>query len=67
MSIRREDYLAKLRAKTAAKEPEKVITVRLPKSMLEALKHQAHEHETSLNKYCIELLQVPLVSMLNNL
>ena len=55
--MNREEYLAKLRTRTADKEPEKVITIRLPKSMLEELKRQAHIHQTSLNRYCIELLR----------
>ena len=37
-------------------EPTKVITVRLPKSMHEALRVEAHEHHTSMNKLCISKL-----------
>ena len=38
------------------KEPTRVITVRLPKSLHEALRSEAHEHETSMNKLCISKL-----------
>jgi predicted HicB family RNase H-like nuclease len=45
-------------AETAG-EPTRVITVRLPKSMHEALQAEAYEHRTSMNKLCIsKLLQV---------
>ncbi len=37
-------------------EPTKVITVRLPKSLHEALRVEAHEHHTSMNKLCISKL-----------
>lgn len=37
-------------------EPVKVITVRIPKSLHEALKAEAHEHQTSMNKLCISKL-----------
>lgn len=55
--------LAKLRERTAGneteKEPTRVITVRLPKSLHESLKAEAHDHHTSINKLCIsKLLQV---------
>jgi predicted HicB family RNase H-like nuclease len=59
-----QQMLAKLREKTpdstaANKEPQRVITVRLPKSMHEALKEEARQHHTSMNKLCIsKLLQV---------
>jgi predicted HicB family RNase H-like nuclease len=40
-------------------EPTRVITVRLPKSLHEALRVEAHEHRTSMNKLCIsKLLQL---------
>ena len=40
-------------------EPTKVITVRLPESLHEALKAEASDHNTSMNKLCIsKLLQV---------
>ena len=38
------------------KEPTRVITVRLPKSLHEALRVEAYERETSLNKLCISKL-----------
>ena len=37
-------------------EPTRVITVRLPKSMHESLRAEAHEHRTSMNKLCISKL-----------
>jgi len=41
------------------KEPIRVITVRLPKSLHESLRAEAHERQTSMNKLCIsKLLQV---------
>ncbi len=40
-------------------EPTRVITVRLPESLHEALKREADDHSTSMNKLCIsKLLQV---------
>jgi len=58
-----QQMVAKLREKTAAqtddKEPTRVITVRLPKSLHESLRTEAHEKRTSMNKLCIsKLLQV---------
>ena len=58
-----QQMLAKLREKEAdggsPKEPNRVITVRLPKSLHEALKAEAHDRRTSMNKLCIsKLLQV---------
>ena len=55
--------LAKLRerGKTPpdASEPTRVITVRLPKSLHESLRTEAHEKRTSMNKLCIsKLLQM---------
>jgi predicted HicB family RNase H-like nuclease len=55
--------LAKLRDKNAGqpdgKEPTRVITVRLPKSLHEMLKTEAHDRRTSMNQLCIsKLLQV---------
>ena len=55
--------LAKLRERSGAgadgKEPTRVITVRLPKSLHEALKTEAHDRKTSMNQLCIsKLLQV---------
>lgn len=37
-------------------EPTRVITVRLPRSLHEALRVEAHEHQTSMNKLCISKL-----------
>jgi predicted HicB family RNase H-like nuclease len=37
-------------------EPTQVITVRLPKSLHDALRVEAHEHQTSMNKLCISKL-----------
>ena len=60
-----QQMLAKLRERSAAApaaddlEPTRVITVRLPKSLHEALRAEAHERRTSMNKLCIsKLLQV---------
>jgi predicted HicB family RNase H-like nuclease len=60
-----QQMLAKLREKNGgelngnSKEPTRVITVRMPKSLHEALKAEAHGMHTSMNKLCIsKLLQV---------
>jgi predicted HicB family RNase H-like nuclease len=59
-----QQMLAKLREKNgepagSPKEPTRVITVRMPKSLHESLKTEAHEMHTSMNKLCIsKLLQV---------
>lgn len=46
-------------ATSAINEPTRVITVRLPESLHEALKAEANDHNTSMNKLCIsKLLQV---------
>ena len=37
-------------------EPTRVITVRLPKSLHDALKAEAHDHRTSMNQLCISKL-----------
>ncbi len=37
-------------------EPTRVITVRLPKSLHEALREEAQDHRTSMNKLCISKL-----------
>jgi predicted HicB family RNase H-like nuclease len=40
-------------------EPTRVITVRLPKSLHESLRHEAYERKTSMNQLCIsKLLQI---------
>lgn len=58
-----QSMLARLRQNSdnrgETQEPTRVITVRLPKSLHEALQAQAHLHQTSMNKLCIsKLLQV---------
>ncbi len=58
-----QKMLVKLREKKPAAdadtEPTRVITVRLPKSMHEYLRTEAHDLRTSMNKLCIsKLLQV---------
>lgn len=58
-----QQMLAKLREKSDPqaddKEPTRVITVRLPKSLHESLKTEAHSRRTSMNQLCIsKLLQV---------
>lgn len=57
--------VASLRSKKPAKktqeEDTKVITVRLPESLHEALKAEAAEHRTSMNKLCISKLLQALV------
>ena len=55
--------LARLRQRSAPSqekpEPTRVITVRMPQSLHEALQAEAHAHQTSMNKLCIsKLLQV---------
>lgn len=54
------DMLAALRRRGPAAgdsdEPTRVITVRLPKSLHDALRVEAHEHCTSMNKLCISKL-----------
>jgi predicted HicB family RNase H-like nuclease len=58
-----QKWLVKLREQRptadAESEPTRVITVRLPKSMHEYLRTEAHDLRTSMNKLCIsKLLQV---------
>jgi predicted HicB family RNase H-like nuclease len=59
-----QHMLAKLRENDAdlpggPREPTRVITVRLPKSLHESLRVEAHDRHTSMNKLCIsKLLQV---------
>jgi predicted HicB family RNase H-like nuclease len=55
--------LARLRQRTSTRiekpEPTRMITVRMPQSLHEALQAEAHAHQTSMNKLCIaKLLQV---------
>ncbi len=58
-----QQMLASLRGRNLTsgdgKEPTRVITVRLPKSLHESLRAEAHDRKTSMNKLCIsKLLQV---------
>jgi predicted HicB family RNase H-like nuclease len=58
-----QQMVAKLRERGGVhfdgKEPTRVITVRLPKSLHESLKTEAHDRKTSMNQLCIsKLLQV---------
>jgi len=59
-----QQMLASLREKSAdvsndPQDPIRVITVRLPQSLHETLKAEAHGHRTSMNKLCItKLLKV---------
>lgn len=66
---RLQQMLADLRRKTKAvptdEEPTTVITVRLPKSLHDTLKTEAHEHRTSMNKLCIAKLLQALDAMMN--
>lgn len=55
--------LARLRGQSKnpddSTEPTRVITVRLPRSLHEYLRHEAHERKTSMNQLCIsKLLQL---------
>ena len=54
-----QQMLAKLRERTGSgetSEATRVITVRLPQSLHEALRTEAHEKKTSMNKLCISKL-----------
>ncbi len=58
-----QQMVAKLRGRsknqTESNEPTRVITVRLPKSLHESLRAEAHERRTSMNQLCIsKLLQL---------
>ncbi|MAV35346.1 MAG: hypothetical protein CMJ59_07790 [Planctomycetaceae bacterium] len=57
-----QQMLAKLREQrqgTRDEEPTRVITVRMPSSLHESLRAEAHSKQTSMNKLCIsKLLQV---------
>jgi len=66
-----QKMLVKLREKRTSSdadaEPTRVITVRLPKSMHEYLRTEAHDMHTSMNKLCIsKLLQVIGEEMIPN-
>lgn len=58
--LRIQHMLARLREQKPPtgdpEEPTRVITVRLPKSLHEALRVEAHEYHTSMNKLCISKL-----------
>jgi len=55
-----QQMLAKLRERQSdapsPQEDTKVITVRLPKSLHEALREESHEYRTSMNRLCISKL-----------
>jgi len=55
-----QQMVTKLRERNSAssdgKEPTRVITVRLPKSLHESLRVEAHDRKTSMNKLCISKL-----------
>ena len=55
-----QQWLTKLRSQgplsADPEEPTRVITVRLPRSLHEALRVEAHEHHTSMNKLCVSKL-----------
>lgn len=54
-----QQKVAKLREKRQTAEPNeptRVITVRLPKSLHEALRRESHSRQTSMNKLCISKL-----------
>lgn len=55
-----QQMLARLRENNGdpqdGREPTRVITVRLPKSLHESLRSEAHERNTSMNKLCISKL-----------
>jgi len=58
-----QQMVAKLRERgrtqVSEQEPTRVITVRMPKSLHESLRTEAHERKTSMNKLCIsKLLQM---------
>jgi predicted HicB family RNase H-like nuclease len=58
-----QQMVAKLRERASepvdSREPTRVITVRLPKSLHESLRAEAHDRKTSMNKLCIsKLLQM---------
>ena len=58
-----QQMVAKLRERskhqTESNEPTRVITVRLPKSLHESLRAEAHQRRTSMNQLCIsKLLQI---------
>ena len=38
------------------REPQRVITVRLPKSLHEKVQNKAHDERTSMNQFCVSKL-----------
>jgi predicted HicB family RNase H-like nuclease len=60
-----EAMVAQLRGSRATQdiEPDKIITVRLPKCMHDALKDEAHGKRMSLNKLCVAKLLRPLAPL----
>ena len=40
-----------------SEEPQRVVTIRMPKSLHEKLKNKAHDDRTSMNQFCISKLQ----------
>lgn len=57
-----QQMVAKLRAKNqnGSNETTRVITVRLPRSMHESLRAEAHAQQTSMNQLCISKLLLPI-------
>jgi predicted HicB family RNase H-like nuclease len=55
-----QQMLAGLRRKSADRAPEhdhtKIITIRIPRSIHEALRREAYDYQTSMNKLCISKL-----------
>jgi predicted HicB family RNase H-like nuclease len=60
-----QQMVVQLRSRPAAmgdgKEPTRVITVRMPASLHDALKTEAHERKVSMNKLCITKLLLLIV------
>ena len=59
-----QEMLAAMRSQDASKadstEPERMITIRLPKSLHDALKIESEESNLSINKLCISKLLQPI-------
>lgn len=59
-----QNMLAQLREQEkeepSAQEPTRVITIRLPRSLHESLRAEAHERRTSMNRLCIAKLLKPV-------
>lgn len=57
--LREREKSTDLSSNGTGREPTRVITVRMPKSLHESLKAEANDMQTSMNKLCIsKLLQV---------